>query len=158
MINQIKQKVSIESKYLDSNIRQHILDKLKNTVEGKCTLDNGYIIDIQNIIKLGDNKIGCANSLVIFDVIYQAITLKPEKGDILCGEVCMIFQQGIFVNVKGKMKVIVPATSMSSYTYNQVKNVFENDDNLISEGIQVNIEIIMTKYEKKQFNCIGRIV
>jgi DNA-directed RNA polymerase subunit E'/Rpb7 len=157
MLQQIEQKVSIESKYLDSSIKDHILNKLKKTMEGKCTFENGYIIDVKKIIKLGDNKIGCANSLIIFNVTYEACVLKPVKGDILKGCVCMVFQHGIFVDVY-KMKVLIPTTSMLSYIYNKSKNIFESDnDSSIIQGIELTIEIVMIKYEKKQFSCIGKL-
>lgn len=154
MIQNINQKVSIASKYLDNNIEKHILDKLKKTMEGKCTLDNGYIINVNKIINLGDNKIGRANSLVVFNLTYEAEILRPQKGDILFGTVCMIFHHGIFVNVKGKMKVLIPATSMSSYVYNHIDNTFGP----ISKDTEISIEIVMIKYEKKQFSCIGKLL
>jgi DNA-directed RNA polymerase subunit E'/Rpb7 len=157
MIKQIDQRVSIEFKYLDSNINCHILNKLKKNMTGACSLKNGYIIEVTKIVKLGDNQIGCANSLVIFNVRYEAEILKPEKDDIFSGKVCMIFQDGIFVDVKGKMKVLIPI-SMISYVYNKQENIFESPDHTIIQGMEVNIKIIMTKYEKKQFHCIGKLL
>ena len=154
MLQHINQKVSIDSKYLDKNIEKHLLNKLKKIMEGKCTLDNGYIIDVKRIVNIGDNKIGRANSLVIFNLTYEAEILRPKKGDILYGTVCMIFHHGIFVDVNGKMKVLIPATSMPAYVYNQIDNSFGP----ISKGDKLSIEIVMIKYEKKQFSCIGCLV
>jgi len=154
MIDNIKQKVSIEAKYLDSDVKNHILDKLKKMMEGKCTLDNGYIINVRRIIDLGDNTIGCANSLVIFNVTYEVDIIRPEIGQKLSGAVCMVFNHGIFVDVSGKMKVLIPATSMLSHVYNQTTNSFGS----ISKGVDVSIEIVMIKYEKKQFSCIGKLL
>jgi DNA-directed RNA polymerase subunit E'/Rpb7 len=153
MLFNIKQKVSIEAKYLDSDVKSHILDKLKKNMEGKCTLDNGYIIDVKRVVDLGENTIGCANSFVVFNVTYEADILRPEKGQKLSGTVCMVFHHGIFVDVSGKMKVLIPATSMS-HVYNQSANSFGP----ISKGVEVSIEIIMIKYEKKQFSCIGKLL
>ena len=65
----------------------------------------------------------------------------------------MIFHHGIFVDIKGKMKVLIPSASMSSYIYNPSDNSFGP----ISKGINVSIEIVMIKYEKKQFSCIGKL-
>lgn len=159
MIQNITQEVSIESRYLDSDIKDHILDKLKKTMEGKCTFSSGYIVEVKRVVALGENRIGCANSLVIFEVTYEADILKPEKGQRMSGNVCMVFQHGIFVDVCGKMKVLVPAASMDSYTYLPNENSFKspyNDDILL--GVEIEIEIVMTKYEKKQFSCIGKLL
>jgi DNA-directed RNA polymerase subunit E'/Rpb7 len=156
MLIHIKQKVSIHSKYLDQNIRIHLLNKLKETFIGKCTLEYGYIIGINKIIKLGENSIAPANSLVIFDLIYEADVLKPEIGQVLSGKVCMIFQHGIFVEIQDKMKVLIPVTSISSYRFEETRYVNDNDDE-ISLGNELLIVIVMIKYEKKAFNCIGKI-
>lgn len=158
MIQLITQEVSIESRYLDSDIKDHILDKLKKTMEGKCTLNSGYIIEVKKVTSLGENKIGCANSLVIFEVTYEAGILKPEKGQYMSGKVCMVFQHGIFVDVCGKMKVLIPSASMDEYTYSSDENAFESTCNTIVQGVELEIEIVMTKYEKKQFSCIGKLL
>jgi DNA-directed RNA polymerase subunit E'/Rpb7 len=158
MTKQIKQNISIESRYLDSDIQNHVFNKLKKNMEGKCTFDDGYIIEVKKIINLGNNHIGCTDSLTVFNVLYEADVLKPEKGDIFVGKVCMIFQHGIFVDIKGKMKVLIPSNSINTYVYNQNDNIFENSDNSIKNGIEVSIEITMTKYEKKQYSCIGNLV
>ena len=84
---------------------------------GICTVEYGYIIKIIRIVDIGDNTIGTANSLVIFNVTYEAEILKPEIGQILTGTVCMIFQHGIFVNIQDKMKILIPATAMSSFSF-----------------------------------------
>ena len=125
MLKNINQKVSIESKYLNSNTENHILDKLKKIMEGKCTLDNGYIISVKSIIDLGSNTIG-SNTSVIFNLTYEAEILRPDKGHILSGNVCMVFHHGIFVNVCGKMKVLIPATSMN-YDYNHLIDKIEGN-------------------------------
>jgi DNA-directed RNA polymerase subunit E'/Rpb7 len=155
MIKIITQEVSIESKYLDSDIKDHILNKLKKIMEGKCTLINGYVIEVNKVISLGENIIGCANSFTIFKVTYEAEVLLPEKGQFMNGKVCMVFQHGIFVEVCSKMKVLIPVASMEEFKYSSVNNSFENKDCKIVNGMYIDIEIIMTKYEKKQFSCIG---
>lgn len=157
MIRTINQKVSIEPQYLDSNISNHVLKKLKDNMEGKCTLDNGHILSVNKIIKLGENTIGCANSFVIFNVLYEVTVLKPEKNQILSGTVCMVFQHGIFVDIMGKLKVLIPATSMPKLKYTSEKDIFVGDNITISNKTEVTIEITATQYEKKQFSCIGRL-
>lgn len=158
MLQTITQKISIQAMYLDSNIKLHLLNKIKKSMEGKCTFNDGYIIEVKRIISIGDNTIGCANSLVIFNVTYEAEVLKPEDGSILTGKVCMVFQHGIFVDIRGKMKVLVPAASISGYVYQEDKNVFIKNDKIIENDLDVSIEIMKTKYEKKQFSCIGKLI
>lgn len=153
----ITQKISIESKYLDSDIETHIFNKLKKNMEGRCTFDDGYIINIKRIVRIDSNKIARANSIVIFDVIYERDVLKPVEGQILNGKVCMVFQHGIFVDIYGKMKVLVPVKYMKGYNYNEDENKFVGKHKNIELGLEISIDIMLTKYEKKEFSCIGKL-
>ena len=151
-----KQKVSIESKFLDNKITDHLFDKLQKTMTGKCTLEYGYIMKINKLIMVGDNSITSANSLVVFDIIYEAEVLKPVVGQNLSGAVCMVFKHGIFVDIYNKMKVLIPVSSMKSYVFDNSRFVHDNDTE-ISVGVDVTITIVMIKYEKKEFSCIGKL-
>lgn len=155
MIVRIKQEVSLEHKHLTSKLKTHMFEKIKTMMTGKCTVDYGYIIKIIKIVDIGDNTIGTANSLVFFNVTYDAEILKPEIGQILTGTVCMIFQHGIFVNILDKMKVLIPATAMSSFSFEN--SSFVGNDLTITDGVELNIRITMIKYEKKVFSCIGEL-
>jgi DNA-directed RNA polymerase subunit E'/Rpb7 len=157
MIQIIKQKVSIDAMYLDKNFKYHILVKLKKTMEGRCTFDNGYIITVNKIINVGSNTIGSANSLIIFDITYEANTLRPEKGVLLTGKVCMVFKHGIFVDICGKMKVLVPSNFIKGYEYQQDSNSFTFLKSIIKNDVEVSVDIVDMKYDKKQFSCIGKL-
>jgi len=158
MIVTIKHKVSIEAKYLDNNIEEHLLNKIKTRVVGKCYIDHGYILNVTKIINIGNNTISSVNSFVVFDVTYEADVLKPEIGDIYSGSVCMIFQHGIFVDVKNKLKVLVPIKSMKTYVFEDDFFVNKKENSKISISSELSIRIIMIKYEKKEFSCIGELV
>jgi len=158
MIVHIEQKVSIDPKYLDSNISHHILEKIRLNMEDKCTLKHGYIIKVRKIINLGDNIIAPANSLVVYDVTYEAETIKPEKGLELYGKICMVFEHGIFVDVLGRMKVLVPANTLEGYTFTCDSFTPEEEGEVIVIEKLVGIRITMVKYEKKDFSCIGELV
>lgn len=157
MIQIIKQKVSIDAMYLDKDIEHNILLKLKKTMEGRCTFDNGYIITVNKIINVGSNTIGSANSLIIFDITYEANTLRPEKGVVLSGKVCMVFKHGIFVDICGKMKVLVPSNFIEGYEYQQDSNSFTFLESIIKNDVEVSVDIVDMKYDKKQFSCIGKL-
>ena len=155
MIVTIHQKVSIDPKYLDSNISYHILQRIRSIMEDTCTLKYGYIMSVNKIIKLGSNIIAPANSLVIYDVTYEAETILPSPGLILDGDVCMIFENGILVDICGKTQILVPLENMEGYKFDN--NSFVQDKDEICVGCNVTIIITMVKYEKKEFKCIGKL-
>jgi len=159
MITEITQKVSIDSKYLDSNISHHLLKKIKENMEGKCYLDYGYIIKVNNIIDIGSNVISPATLMAVYNVKYEADIIKPVKGLILSGEICMIFKQGIFVNILDKMKVLIPENNIEGYKF--IDDIFVSKDKDTEDLVlnkKVEIEITMVKYENKSFSCIGKIL
>ena len=156
MIVTIHQKVSIEPKYLDSNISYHILKRIRYVMENTCTLKYGYIISVNKIINLGSNIIAPANSLVIYDVTYEAETLLPHSGLVINGNVCMIFENGILVDIYGKTQVLVPSENMNGFEFSN-NSFIHSTKNKISIGSNVIVKITMVKYEKKEFKCIGKL-
>lgn len=159
MYKEVSQNIFLESKYLDSDIESHILKNLETNIKGKCIYNYGYILDIRKILKITDNTINRANSTNIFNVDFEAEVLKPEIGLICKGVVCMIFQEGIIVNVKNKMKVLIPLDLLNKkYSINRDVVVNESEKVIIRVGMDVKVEIVMIKYERKEFNCIGKII
>ena len=168
MINrvQIKQKIPLECKYLDKNINDHMLKILKTRMNGYCNFTHGYIIDVIKIISLGENTISSANSLTVFNVIYEADILKPIVGSILTGDVCMVLQNGdgIMVDICNKMQVLIPASYMKPFVYKidslsfELKKKCKERLNSISNGTKIEIVIVASKYEKKNYSCIGKII
>jgi DNA-directed RNA polymerase subunit E'/Rpb7 len=148
----------MESKYLDSKIHTHIKNKLEKRMIGQCTFEDGYVTDIIKILKFDDNYISPATSSVIFNVKFKAKTLKPEEGKNLKGEVCMVFQHGIFVEIDKKMKILIPVANMLGFIYNNEKSMFELNKNIIKVGDILTTTVIKIKYEKKEFSCIGSLI
>jgi hypothetical protein len=70
----------------------------------------------------------------------------------------MIFQHGIFVDVKNKLKVLVPIKSMKTYVFEDDFFINKKENSKISISSELSIRIIMIKYEKKEFSCIGELV
>ena len=156
MLKVINQKISIDNKYLDSNIYNNILENLKS-MEGFCTLKDGYILKVNRLIDVKNNIISQVQGNVIYNVSYEAIVLKPAKDMILKGKVCMVFEEGVFVDVKGVLKVLIPIQS-DCEEYRYIENSFlgpEGDE--IKYGTNLSIKITLTKNEKKGYRCIGTI-
>lgn len=154
----MERRVCIDSEYLYSDLRIHILNKLKENIINECTKDHGYILDIKKLLKIKDNYISNVNCDNIFLVEFLAETLKPEIGKRFDGEVCMVFPGGIFLNIKGKQKVLIPITTLNKYIYDSVNKSCKKDKKIIKEGDTIKVEITGTKYSKQSFSCFGNMV
>jgi DNA-directed RNA polymerase subunit E'/Rpb7 len=85
----IQRRVCLEPRFLDSNIRQHILDKVSEDVSEECTQKNGYILNVSRIVRI------ISSEGAIFIVELEAETFKPIGGAEVEGTVCMVYQDGI---------------------------------------------------------------
>jgi DNA-directed RNA polymerase subunit E'/Rpb7 len=154
----IKDTICLNPEFLNSNIDNHIFDKIKECKINDCSKENGYIINIRKLLKILDNNISKVNCDLIFTVIYEADVLKPEIGKIFTDNVCMVFSSGLFVNVMNKFKVLIPINYLENYLFENNYFINSINKNTIKEGDKVKFEITGIKYSKKQFNCIAKIL
>ena len=156
----IERRICIEAEYLDQNVLDHVLNKIRHTCKNECTKEDGYIIDVNKIVNVKNNYISNVNSDIVFIVAFEAEILKPEVGKQFTDKVCMIFSGGIFINIKDKFKVLIPQSCLDKYTYESTTKMFVHNDNntSIKEDDIITIVITVMKYSKKNFSCIGNIV
>jgi len=154
----IERRVSIDHEYLNKNISDAILQKIREITKDECTKEFGYILNVIKIVKIIDNYISPVNCENIFIVLFEVETLKPENGKIFSGEVCMIFNGGIFLNVKNKQKILIPSTALSKYTFDLANKCFKIGKDIIKEGTVLDIVVTGTKYSKKSFSCFGNLI
>ena len=158
----IQKQVCIEPKYMDSNIMDHIVNELTRTSCKECTKDYGYIMKINRIIKIIDNYINM-DSNIVFDIKFEASCLNPKPDRILTGKVCMVFPDGVFIEVMKKMQILIPKQNINGYSFNKKTNSFVKDgteDNpvSISEGKQFRVKITASQYNNQRFSVFGNIV
>ena len=153
----IKKRICSEPEFLDNNYKSYLFDKIKNLNKEECSREHGYFLEIKRIINIVDNNIS-SNSEIVFIVEFEAETLLPEKGKEFEGVICMIFNGGVFVIVKNKLKVLIPVSELNNYTYNSTDNTFIFKDKILKKGDDIKISILDMKYSKKQFSCFGKII
>ena len=158
MIKVIKTRLTLENRFLNKNIKTHILEQLKFSLVNTCSKENGYILDVLEVLQIIDNIIDKTNSMPIFTILCKIEYLKPEIDSVYNGDVCMIFEHGIFTDIKNKFKVLIPIDSLDQFEYKSDDNIFKNDKLEICINSNINCKITSIKYEKKQFICIGELL
>lgn len=158
MIKIIERRICLEPRFLDQNIYSHLLKKIKDSIEGECTKEHGHILKINKLVKIYDNMISSANSDIVFTVLFEAETLKPEIGYNLSGNVCMILPSGIFVNIQDKLKVLIPRNELNDYIYNASNTCYNKNDISIKNGDIVTVCISGIRYTKQNFSCFGSLI
>ena len=155
----ITRRICIHSRFLDHNIKQHLLTELSKITENECSKDHGYIISVKCINSIINHVIGRVNNDNVFTIEFDALTLNPKVGMEVIGTVCMIYKDGIFLNIMDKQKMLIPATSLIG---DESKHMFdENTGNYLISGhcIKVgdDIEAVITdsQYNNGFFSCLG---
>jgi len=147
----IKRRVYLEPKYLDSNIRQHMLEEIKRITAQECSKEYGYILSVNRIVNMvNDNG-------TIFTVTFEANTLKPEPGKQMTGIVCMVYNDGIFIDIANKQKMLVPAVTLTGYEFDSELSSYVGDEHTITKGDELDVIVTATKYSNGQFSCFGSL-
>lgn len=151
----VEEKIYIEPGLINENLIENIKKKVKENL-GTCNPEYGYILKIYDKIDISRNKISSTDSGAFFQVKFNINCLKPKTGDELQGVVCMIFSEGIFVDVMNKIKVLIPKDNLKGFEYNKEKNSFVSK-RIIKVGDTITTKITIVKYEKGNFSCIGTL-
>ena len=148
----ITKRVYLEPKFLDSNIMEHLLKRCSEISVGECTKEYGHVLSVIKIVKV------LGNEDTIFTVEFEAETLKPTVGDTLSGKVCMLYKDGIFVQVSEKQKMLIPVVSLKGYTYDDASHTYSSGNKKIREGDNIQAIVTASQYSKQNFSCIGSLV
>jgi DNA-directed RNA polymerase subunit E'/Rpb7 len=163
-VQNIQKRICVRPEYLNSNVKNYILKKARDNYTNDCSKDIGYITNIIKILNINQNYISNSCADIVFEVELEAETIKPEIGMVFKGNVCMVFCDGILVDVKNIIKVLIPISSLKKYTLS--KNSFILSDEfkdsktkykVINKDQEIEVCIIGSKYTKKKYACFGNI-
>jgi DNA-directed RNA polymerase subunit E'/Rpb7 len=147
----IQRRVCLEPRFLDSNIRQHILNKVSNDTTEECTQEHGYILEILHLVRI------VSSEGTIFLVELEAETFKPVGGAEVEGTVCMVYHDGIFINIRDKQKMLIPTSTLPEHSFDEVTRAFHMGDTTIMVGDTVRAVVTAAKYSNGKFSCFGSL-
>lgn len=150
--------VCVEASSLDERVSDHIYEKLVSKFQGHCDQKYGHVIQVCKNVRILSNVISTTSSGVFFKVRVSMDTLNPKAGGTYQGKVCMIFKEGIFVELFGKVKVLIPSGVIPEFKYNKTTSCFERSRGVsIKIGDEVEVVLDTVKYERKNFICLGSL-
>lgn len=147
----IERRIYLEPKHLDQNIMEHLMAKITEDTFGECSTKFGHIISVKRIVKILNNED------TIFTVRFEAETLKPEVGTKFTGVVCMVYKDGIFVNIAEKQKMLIPAITLKGYVFENITGTYVKGNTKIKNGDEIRVIVTAVKYNKQSFSCVGSI-
>ena len=181
----MQKEVSLPPMYLHRGIKNALLSQLKKNLENSCSQKNGYIVEVKNIESIVSNTISRAYSNIVVKVNFAVETLKPEEGSEFEGEVVMVFEDGVFVMVKNRLKIMIPESTLKKAVYEENMPLSMNHEEMddeeteqmkkeqshlsegrfvvskgkkkitIKKGDKVKVKVSDLRYEKNNYSCIG---
>lgn len=152
----LSKRIILESKYLTEDIDKYICEKLVKITENECSKEYGHIIEVIRILDIEDHEIGRVNFDNIFNIKFEAYVLNPISDTEFEGKVCLLYKDGIFVNIMDRQKMLIPRKELSEYEFMDTKYV--KDDEEIIIGSDLKVKVTASQYRKKNFSCFGKLV
>lgn len=129
-VRKMQERVAMEPKYLGKKLNEIVRKKLLSEVEGKCTTECGYIISIISIDNLYTTEIDQETGCATFLAEYSALTLLPEKNEVVNAVVHEINKMGIFCFI-GPLSIFISMHQISG----QLIEAGEGSSIVQSDGI-----------------------
>ncbi len=156
----INRRVPISSRHLHKGLERKLLEEIKRTTDGECSSEYGYIMEILSLGDVGIGEVAPGTLENVFPVSFLARVIKPKSGSEVDGIVWKVCEDGIFVSVADKFKVMVSEDEFDELGYGTHPDGYEKDGNIITVGSLVRIKIEHVRYEcsKQLFSTIGTLV
>lgn len=156
-------KISILPQSLTSNYIQEIHEYINSNVLNVVSKNHGYILSyrdlevVSNVVKRG---------IVVFHIAFNADCLIPRVDSVMTGTVAILNQLGIFIDVCGRLKILVNKNTLVGYEFREVREsrdcrmlmyMHAESGKSIRIGDTLNIRIKMVKYENGMYKCFGTV-
>lgn len=136
-------KINLSSQNLGPNIHMLIQEDLLKKVEGSCT-SSGYVISVLRIDSISQGKI-LLTGQASFQINYQALVLRPEKGEVIDAPIVSSSKLGFFAGI-GPLSIFI-----SNYQIPQ--NLMEE----LGNNTVVRLKIIGMKIDNTRVYAIGTL-
>jgi len=146
----ITERVTLEPIYLNKNYKNYLKQEIVKKSQGKCTKENGYIINICDILTIKECE---SQSGIVFAVTYTADSFLPKIDDIIETKVCLCFASGILAIYKDVHKILIPANKLTNYTF--TNNSYVSKNNKIQVNTEISIKITSVKFSEGVFQSTG---
>jgi DNA-directed RNA polymerase II subunit RPB7 len=162
-VKTLEHEIELEPVYHGPKLRNTIVAKLKEEVEGLALANYGFVINVVEVledqIKSGIIEYDTGN--VIFTVQYTALLLRPFINEVVDAVVAQCNSLGFFAYV-GPLRIFVSKHSMPDDMYNGYQGdtdswVSSDQEVVISAGCGVRLKIKGRTIEQNNITAIGTI-
>ena len=147
--------VVIKPSELGRGLRDNIKSIIREKIIGDCCPQYGYVSWVdENSIQIGDGVAQRYGGGVVFDIECDVDYIKPQKDDIIRGQISEIVSSGVFVT-SGFLKILISKYALPEGALIKVNSNIDIDGKILEKGDRVDVKIIAVKYENKNFKILG---
>ncbi len=95
----VRDNIRIPPSRFGEEIEKVSLEILREAYEGTMTADLGFIVAVIKVLELGPGRIIPGDGATYHNVVFEALTFKPELQQIIEGEVVEVVDFGVFVRL-----------------------------------------------------------
>ncbi|SPO29894.1 probable DNA-directed RNA polymerase II chain Rpb7 [Ustilago trichophora] len=150
-------KTELHPSYFGPSMVEFLNQKLRDDVEGTCTGKHGYIIKVVGMIDVGQGKVIPGSGLAEFNSTYQAVVLKPFKGEVMDAKITNVNKMGFFAEV-GPLNIFVSSHLIPiEYKFQPESNPpeFVSPSDRLVKARKVRIKIVGTRVDANEIFAIG---
>ncbi|PWN21396.1 hypothetical protein BCV69DRAFT_169296 [Microstroma glucosiphilum] len=161
-LKKLEHPIPLHPSYFGPSLADFIEQKLRDDVEGTCSGENGYIVKVLRIDSIGDGVVLPGEGLAQFNSVYQALVLRPFKGQVVDAIVSNVNKLGFFAQM-GPLQIFTSAHLLPvAYRFTPDANPAEfspvgegAQGTSVVKGRKVRLRIIGVRLDATEIFAIG---
>jgi|SRR3989344_7769625 len=110
-----KTHVRVQPKSLNLPLKEAIFDSLTNSFQGYISPEVGFVINVTEILKVGEGVIIHGDGAPYYNTEFKFITFVPEMQELIVGKITDITNFGAFLNMGPVDGMIHVSQTMDDY-------------------------------------------
>lgn len=154
----VEDRVWIPPKFIDPDVKEAIRKSLFETLVGSIKRDLGVVLDILDVIEVGEGYIEPENPGIFYDAKYKVLSFFPELHEIVLGETITVTEFGIFARLGPIDGLCHISQIMDDYVGFDEKNeriISKDGKKSIEKGDLILARITAVSLERKEINKIN---
>lgn len=157
--------ITLPPEKIDNDYHSHMMNLIKEKYENKCVSNYGYIILIQDIVRILADEIGTMIPFARVVVEVSCIIFAPRVGMEFRIPIHIILTHGIFIHVE-RIRILIPMKQIehewelhkSSMMFHYLTRRHDHQGRQLKAGDEIRIRLINIRFEKHGYLCIADLV
>ncbi len=153
----LQESVRVPPKFLGEDAKESVKKALQETVEGFLDKELGIVLCVTGIKNVGEGKIIPGDGAVYYDTTFEALTYKPEIGEVSDGEIIELVEFGAFVRlgpIDGLVHISQITDEFMSYSKEGVIATKDGKRN-VKVGDKVRVRIVTVSLKQTTASKLG---